>query len=105
MERATNLWDRIDLTKIGTLNFLKPDKEKFPCLEFAYLAGKKGGTMPAAVNAANEEAVNLFLKGKISFLDIAAKIREVMDKHQLIENPSLERILEADSWARGQFKL
>jgi len=105
MERATNLWDRIDLAKIGTLNFLKPDKEKFPCLEFAYNAGKKGGTLPAVLNAANEEAVNLFLKGKISFLDIAAKIREVMDKHQLIEKPSLEQILEADSWARGQFKL
>jgi len=102
MERTPNLWERIDLIKIGTLNFIKPDKEKFPCLEFAYLAGKKGGTMPAVLNAANEEAVNLFLKGKISFLEIAAKIRGVMDKHQLVENPSLEQILEADSWARGQ---
>ena len=90
--------------KAGTLTFLKPDKEKFPCLEFAYSVGRRGGTLPSVLNAANEEAVNLFLKGKISYLDIAMKIREVMDKHQLIEKPSLDQILEADSWARGQFK-
>lgn len=56
------------------------------------------------MNAANEEAVNLFLKGKIAYPDIANKIREAIDKHQLIEKPSLEQILEADSWARSQFK-
>ncbi|MFA4967802.1 MAG: 1-deoxy-D-xylulose-5-phosphate reductoisomerase [Candidatus Margulisiibacteriota bacterium] len=104
MDRTSNLWDRLDLAKAGTLTFLKPDKEKFPCLEFAYSAGRRGGTLPSVLNAANEEAVNLFLKGKISYLDIAMKIREVMDKHQLIEKPSLDRILEADSWARSQLK-
>lgn len=102
MERNSNLWSRVDWAKVKTLTFERPEKEKFPCLEFAYQAGRRGGTLPAALNAANEEAVNLFLKGKISYLDIAAKIRQVMDQHQLIEQPSLEQILEADSWARGQ---
>ena len=102
MERNSNLWSRVDWAKVKTLTFEKPEKEKFPCLELAYQAGRRGGTLPAALNAANEEAVNLFLKGKISYLDIAAKIRQVMDRHQLIEQPSLEQILEADSWARGQ---
>lgn len=102
MERNSNLWSRVDWAKVKTLTFEKPEKEKFPCLELAYQAGRRGGTLPAALNAANEEAVNLFLKGKISYLDIAAKIRQVMDQHQLIEQPSLEQILEADSWARGQ---
>lgn len=103
MERNSNLWGRVDWAKIKTLTFERPEKDKFPCLEFAYQAGRRGGTMPAALNAANEEAVGLFLKGKIGYLDIAAKIRQVMDKHQSIEQPTLEQILEADSWARGQF--
>ncbi len=100
MERSPNLWERLDLVKVGTMNFLKPDKEKFPCLEFAYAAGRRGGTMPAVLNAANEEAVKLFLKGKIGYLDIAVKIREKMDKHQIVADPTLENILEADRWAR-----
>jgi len=103
LERSSNLWAKTDLAKIGTLTFEKPDREKFPCLEFAYQAGRRGGTLPAVLNAANEEAVNLFLKGKISFLDIALKIRQVTDSHPNIEKPSLDQILEADSWARGQF--
>ncbi|MFA4905860.1 MAG: 1-deoxy-D-xylulose-5-phosphate reductoisomerase [Candidatus Margulisiibacteriota bacterium] len=103
MERNSNLWGRVDWAKIKTLTFEKPEKDKFPCLEFAYQAGRRGGTIPTVLNAANEEAVGLFLKGKIGYLDIAAKIRQVLDKHQLIEAPTLEQILEADSWARGQF--
>jgi len=102
MERSANLWERLDLAKAGTLTFLKPDLAKFPCLEFAYAAGKKGGTLPAVLNAANEEAVKLFLKGKISYPEIAAKIRQIMDKYQTVEKPALEQILEADRWARGQ---
>jgi 1-deoxy-D-xylulose-5-phosphate reductoisomerase len=102
MERSPNLWNRMDLTKVSTLTFEKPDKEKFPCLEFAYQAGRRAGTLPAVLNAANEEAVSLFLKGKISFLDIAVKIRETMSKHQHIDKPTLDQVLEADSWARGQ---
>ncbi|MGB9613437.1 MAG: 1-deoxy-D-xylulose-5-phosphate reductoisomerase, partial [Candidatus Margulisiibacteriota bacterium] len=99
-ERKTNLWGRIDFGKISQLTFLKPDRKKFPCLDYAYEAGKKGGTLPAVLNAANEEAVNQFLSGKFNFDQIALKIKQVMEKHQNKENPSLEDILIADKWAR-----
>lgn len=102
MERSSNRWNRLDITKVGTLTFEKPDIAKFPCLQYAYDAGKKGGTLPAVLNAANEIAVNQFLRGKISFGEIAHKIKSVMDKHQLVEKPTLEQILEADSVARSQ---
>lgn len=101
MERAANRWNRLDLTKAGTLSFEKPDKTKFPCLEYAYEAGKKGGTLPAVLNAANEEAVKQFLRGKITFGDIPLRIRKAMDACQVIEKPTLAQILEADSFARS----
>jgi len=100
-QRQANHWSRLDFGKVSQLSFLKPDKQKFPCLEYAYEAGKKGGTLPAVLNAANEEVVNQFLKGKFNFDQIAVKIKEVMDKHQNKENPSLEDILSADKWARA----
>lgn len=99
-DRQANHWSRLDFNKIAGLTLLKSDKVKFPCLEYAYEAGKKGGTLPAVMNAANEEAVNQFLKGKFNFDKIPVKIKEVMEKHQNKENPSLEDILAADSWAR-----
>jgi len=104
-QRNANHWSRIDFSKLSQLTFLKPDKQKFPCLEYAYEAGKKGGTLPAVLNAANEEAVNLFLKGKFNFDQIPIKIKEVMDKHQNKENPTLEDIFAADKWARSALNL
>ncbi len=99
-DRQANHWGRLDFGKISGLTFLKPDKTKFPCLEYAYEAGKAKGTLPAVLNAANEEAVNQFLKGKFNFDQIPVKIKAVMDKHQNKESPSLEEILAADKWAR-----
>lgn len=100
MNRFSNIWKRLDLAKIGALTFEKPDKEKFPCLEMAYSAGRSNGTMPAVMNAANETAVNLFLKDKIGFVDIAIKVRQAMSEHVLKEKPSFSEIVEADKWAR-----
>jgi 1-deoxy-D-xylulose-5-phosphate reductoisomerase len=99
-ERQANHWNKFDFGKTPSMTFAKPDKVRFPCLEYAYEAGKKGGTMPAVLNAANEEAVSLFLRGKFTFDQIPVKIKEVMDKHQIKENPTLEDIMSADSWAR-----
>ena len=99
-ERQSNHWNRLDFGKISQLTFLKPDGQKFPCLEYAYGAGKKGGTLPAVMNAANEEAVDQFLKGKFNFDRIAVQIKAIMDKHQNKAAPSLEEILVADKWAR-----
>lgn len=98
--RMQNMWNKLSFSKISQFTFQPPDKQKFPCLEYAYEAGKKGGTLPAVLNAANEEAIKLFFRGRISFAELPAKIKEVMDKHQVKENPTLEDILAADKFAR-----
>ncbi len=93
---------RLNLPKIGSLIFEEPDYEKFPCLEYGYRAGRIGGTMPAVLNAANEVAVDLFLRRKMSFMDIPRTIGAVMEKHDVKPVSSLDVILEADTWARKQ---
>lgn len=90
----------LDLAAAGTLTFEKPDVKTFRCLALAYEAAKAGHTMPCVLNGANEAAVALFLQKKLGFLEIAEKIEQVMQQHKIIENPSLEDILSADSWAR-----
>ena len=86
----------LDLVKIKSLEFIEPDFERFPCLKYAYDAGKIGGTLPCAMNAANEIAVNAFLNDKIKFLEIQQIIKKMMDSHSLIKTPSLKEILETD---------
>lgn len=99
-KRAANHWSRLSFSKISQMTFLQPDKQKFPCLQYAYDVGNAGGTLPAVLNAANEEAMKLFFKGKINFAELPQKIKETIDKHQNKENSSLEDILAADKWAR-----
>lgn len=89
-----------DLTKIGSLSFIKPDMKKFPALELAYSAAKTGGTMPAVLSGADEVCVEKFLEGKISFLEIVKYVKSVIAMHKTVNNPSLDDILEADKWAR-----
>jgi 1-deoxy-D-xylulose-5-phosphate reductoisomerase len=93
---------RLDWTKISKLDFETPDYGFFPCLKLAIDAGKKGGTYPAALCGVDEMAVDLFLKGKIRFIDIAHLIERVLGKHKNIASPNLEEILAADEWARQQ---
>ncbi len=102
-KRAANHWSRLSFAKISQMTFLQPDKQKFPCLQYAYDAGRAGGTLPAVLNAANEEAIKLFFKGKINFAQFPQKIKEIIDKHQNKENSSLDDILAADRWAREAF--
>jgi len=77
-----------------------PDYDIFPCLNLAVHAGKLGGTYPAVLCAADEIAVDLFLKNKIRFNDIASIIEKVLERHQNTPNPNLADILAADEWAR-----
>jgi 1-deoxy-D-xylulose-5-phosphate reductoisomerase len=93
---------RLDLAAVGKLHFEAPDRKKFPCVDLAYAAGKKGGTYPAVLNAANEVAVALFLKGKISFNQIPKIIAKVLGKHRPLTNANLNGILNADCWAREE---
>jgi 1-deoxy-D-xylulose-5-phosphate reductoisomerase len=90
----------LDLTEIGTLTFCKPDHDRFPCLALGYESLKIGGTMPAAMNAANEVAVEAFLQGGIRFTDISDIIRSTMLAHTPREVESIEAALDADRWAR-----
>jgi len=99
-DRLETNWQRLDLVQCGSLTFRSPDHEKYPCMQLAYTAGRKEGTMPAVLNAANESAVELFLHEKIRFTQIAELIAQVCDRHDVIVNPSLEDILAADRWAR-----
>jgi len=90
----------LDLLKVGTLEFLPPDFERFPCLRLACEAGKTGGTMPAVMNAANEVAVSAFIEEKIGFMDIPAVIGQTMTLHRVQKKESLDDVMEADRWAR-----
>lgn len=91
---------RLDLPKIGELTFEEPDFEAFPCLGYAYKAIKAGGTMPAVLNGANEEAVKLFLSKEINFLDIPRLIHMAMENHTPRDIQTIEDVLIADAWAR-----
>ncbi len=92
----------LDLAEVGKLTFCKPDHERFPCLRLGYESLRIGGTMPAAMNAANEVAVEAFLQNGIRFLEIAKVIQQTMDAHAPKEIHSLEDALDADRWARDK---
>ncbi|HHT9118145.1 MAG TPA: 1-deoxy-D-xylulose-5-phosphate reductoisomerase, partial [Candidatus Hypogeohydataceae bacterium YC38] len=118
-ERQPAPVEPLDLVKIGQLTFQRPDMEKFPALRLGYRAASAGGTLPAVMNAANESAVQAFLDRKIRFTEIASLVEKVMDRHQCLpfrplkndvqgmeglNNPSLEDITAADTWAREEVK-
>jgi len=90
----------LDLEQVGTLGFMKPDTEKFRCLELALGAAEIGESMPAVLNGANEVAVELFLQGRIGFLQIPSLIEETMRAHTPFVIDSIEKVMEADAWAR-----
>jgi 1-deoxy-D-xylulose-5-phosphate reductoisomerase len=88
------------LTKLASLNFEQPDPERFSCIALAYRSLRAGGTLPAAMNAANEEAVHAFIDERIGFSDIPRIICEVMDLHETAPVTDLESVLKADAHAR-----
>lgn len=90
----------LDLISSGTLTFEEPDVETFECLNFGYIAGKIGGTMPVVMNTANEEAVKLFLSHKIKFLDIPEIIKESMKTHTVDYNLTLDKIINLEIQVR-----
>ena len=91
---------RIDWDNITKLTFEQPDLDRFPCLKLAIAAGRKGGTCPSVLCAADEVAVDLFLSGTIRFTDIARLIEQILAEHRTVANPCMEDILAADAWAR-----
>ena len=99
-QRADCIVDTLDLTTCGALTFSKPDMEAFPCLALARQCAKAGGTACPVMNGANEEAVAMFLAGKIGFYDIYDRVSRAVDTVPFVREPNLEQILESDRLAR-----
>ena len=95
--------ESLDLIKAASLHFEELSQDRFPCLAYAYEAGKKGGVYPTVLNAANEAAVNLFLNDKIKFLDIEKIIRRELDKEYNVEF-SIENVLKLDKEIQQRIK-
>lgn len=99
-DRGELCCERLSLADVGTMTFAKPDMETFPCLKICIDAINEGGLKPAAANGANEEAVALFLNGKIKFLDIPRLVKAAADKQEKVDSYTLEDVFEADRRAR-----
>ena len=85
-----------------SLDFIPPDVERFPALELGFEVARFGGSTGAVLNAANETAVDAFLKNEISFTDIVTACREILDSHNFEPHPNLAQLLAADQWARQE---
>ena len=88
--------DRLDFWKLSQITFEKPDLENFHGLALAYEAGRRGGSLPTVFNAANEYAVAKFLNREISYLEITDMIQKAMENHKVIDDPTVEQILETE---------
>jgi 1-deoxy-D-xylulose-5-phosphate reductoisomerase len=99
-ERGPSALPRLKLEEVATLTFEPVDREKFPCLSYAYRALEGGGTLPAVLNAANEVAVHQFLEGAIRFDQIADVIARALDAHPARPLTSVEDLLELDRTVR-----
>mgnify|MGYP001311311861 CR=1 FL=1 len=93
--------DSLDLSKISQLTFEKPDLDKFKCIKLAYTSLEMGGTATAALNISNDFLVDLFLKGKINFIDIPRYIEHAIVNHPHLSNPSLEEIYNLMDWIKN----
>jgi len=103
-DRLENALPSLNLAQVKNLSFEMPDTEKFPCLKLAFEALKKGETMPAVLNAANEVAVNAFLNREISFNKIPEIIKKTMKSHRVSLIREISDVLKADRWAREYAK-
>ncbi len=97
--------DSLNLAKFRTLHFSEMDFDRYPCLRMAFDSGRAGQSAPTVFNAANETAVARFLEGQISFLDIERVIESVLNRHQIVDVPDVESIVEVDAWARKEASL
>ena len=101
-ERLCSLDEPLDLKKLTKLTFYEPDTEAFPLLFLATKAGKQGGIMPTVLNAANENAVDAFLKGKIRFSEISSYVEKTLSRYKNIENPTLSDIISVNKSVREE---
>jgi 1-deoxy-D-xylulose-5-phosphate reductoisomerase len=88
--------------ELGSLKFEQPDRETFVALDLGFEVARRGGTCGAVLNAANEAAVGLFLKGELRFLDIPRACRAALDHHDYSPRPTLSELSAIDRWARQE---
>jgi 1-deoxy-D-xylulose-5-phosphate reductoisomerase len=101
-DRVPNHLRPLDFAQLASLSFEAPRTQDFPALDLARHAGEVGGTLPAVLNAANEVAVAAFLQERTSFPAIWQTVARVMEKHQVIQHPSLDALIEVEAWARRE---
>ena len=98
--RLDSAFTRLDFTQALTLTFEPPDLDTFRALPLAYEAGRRGGTFPCVMNAANEIGVQAFIDGKIGFVGMYDVVEHVLNQHQGSSSPDLAAYMAADDWAR-----
>jgi len=103
-DRCPGNWPRLDLVACGQLRFFAPDRERFRALDLGHRVAAMGGTSGSVLNAANEEAVRLFLDGRVAFDQISPLCETILNKHVPVPDPDLDQVLEADAWARQEIK-
>lgn len=103
-ERCPSASERLDLTRLAGLSFMRPELDKTPCLALAMDCARRGGNAPAVMSAANEAAVGAFLKGKLGYNEIYESVAWVLGRIGFIAEPSLEEIIASDGEARTLFK-
>jgi len=99
-ERRRNDFGRLRLEEVGRLTFSAVDGRRYPALALCYAAGRRGGTLPAVLNAANEAAVGAFLGGRLSFTGIVRVVEKAIERAAVVDDPTLEDILAVDREAR-----
>lgn len=104
-ERLDDPIGAINWASLPELTFEAPDRDAFPSLSLAYAAGRAGGTAPAVLNAADEEAVDSFLKGRCGFLDIPRVVEEVLERHEPHEPAEVAEVVEVGNWARREARV
>ena len=101
-DRVAGPCERLDLARVGKLEFREPDLDCFPALKLGYEVARTGGTSGAVLSAANEAAVEQFLAGKIRFTQIVSVVEKVLARHNVVAQPGFEDVMAADKWAREE---
>ena len=101
-ERVASDWGSFDLGGLGTLDFEQVDRARFPAVDLAYDAGRRGGSFPAVLNAANEVAVGAFLERRLPFGGIWEIVERTLDAHEGAPVPDVDAVMEVDAWARAR---
>jgi 1-deoxy-D-xylulose-5-phosphate reductoisomerase len=101
-DRRPAPWPRLDLAMLGRLHFEEPDRRKFPALDLGFEVVRRGGTLGAALVGADETAVEAFLAGHIRFTDMVPLVRQVLQAHRWVAEPTLDQVLAAEAWAREE---